>query len=285
MTRPAARDAAADRAGHPQDDTGAASSGATRRAARRRGLKRWAPLAAIAVLMAVGVLLGWHEHLTLSALIRHRELLSTYVGDRFLLALSAYGVVYALSVALSFPGAVLLTVAGGFLFGWVFGALVAAIAATAGATAIFLAARSSLGAALKARAGPFLARLAEGFRADAVSYLLFLRLTPVFPFWLVNIAPALFHVPLATFVLTTAIGILPGTFAFAFIGSGLDSVIAAQEAADPGCAAAGTCRIDVGALVTTELLVALFALGIAALIPVVLRVLRARRQSTGHRPE
>lgn len=236
--------------------------------------KKWLPVAAIAVLMVVGYLQDWHSYLSLSALVREREALAGFVSDNLFAALLVYCAIYVVSVALSFPGASFLTIAGGFLFGWWLAGLATVLAATVGATAIFLAASSSLGATLKARAGPFITKLSDGFRENAMSYLLFLRLTPVFPFWLVNIAPALFGVPARTYVVATALGIVPGTFAFAFIGSGLDSVIAAQEAANPGCAAREDCAIDVGALVTPELLAAFFALGFASLIPVVLKKLR-----------
>jgi uncharacterized membrane protein YdjX (TVP38/TMEM64 family) len=122
--------------------------------------------------------------------------------------------------------------------------------------------------------------LAEGFRADAFSYLLFLRLVPIFPFWLVNLVPALAGVRLPVFAAATAIGILPGTFAFAFVGAGLTSVITAQGTAYRACLAAGRsdCRLDfdLKAAVTPELLIALAALGVLALIPVVVKRLRAR---------
>jgi uncharacterized membrane protein YdjX (TVP38/TMEM64 family) len=166
---------------------------------------------------------------------------------------------------------------GGFLFGWVMGGSLTAVAATAGAAVIFLAARTSIGSALRERAGPLVNRMARGFREDAFNYLLFLRLAPVFPFWLVNIAPALFDMRLRPYVVATFVGILPGTYAYAFIGSGLDSVVAAQEAADPGCAAAGTCTVEVSALVTRELVLSFVALAVAALIPVLVRKLRNRR--------
>lgn len=240
-------------------------------------LKRWLPIGLLGVLMLVGYSFGLHKELSLSMLIKERQNLLAFVDAYSVLAFSAYALLYAVTVALSFPGASFLTIAGGFLFGWFIAGLVTIFAATAGATVVFLAARSSFGNALKARAGPFITRMSDGFRENAMSYLLFLRLTPVFPFWLVNIAPAIFRVPLSTYFLSTLVGIIPGTFAFAFIGSGLDSVIAAQEAANPGCAAAGTCRVDVGAFVTPELLFALFALGIVSLIPVVLKRLRKSR--------
>ena len=240
-----------------------------------RLFRSWGPVALIALCMVAAWLMGWHEYLTLNELIRNRMTLVDFVASNTLLALAIYGTLYVLAVTLSFPGASLLTIAGGFLFGWVLGGIATVFAATFGATLIFLVARSSLGAALTRRAGPFLERLAAGFQENAFNYLLFLRLTPVFPFWLINIAPAMLKVPLSTYALATLIGIVPGTFAFAFIGSGLDSVIAAQETANPGCALEGTCSVDVGALVTPELIGAFFALGIAALIPIGLKKLKS----------
>ena len=239
-------------------------------------LKKWGPLLVLASLMVLAFSQGVHNELTLSNLIMERQRLAGFVGQNLALSIVAYVTIYAVSVSLSFPGASLLTIAGGFLFGWILAGVATVVGATAGATALFLVARSSVGEALTKRAGPFLAKLTEGFRKDAFHYLLFLRLTPVFPFWLVNIAPALFQVPLRSYVLATFVGIVPGTFAFTFIGAGLDSVIAAQEAANPGCAAAGTCQIEISALVTPELIAAFFALGIASLIPIVLKRLRSR---------
>ncbi|MEJ8476162.1 TVP38/TMEM64 family protein [Roseibium algae] len=243
-------------------------------------LRRWLPVFVILAASVVAWGLGLHEQLTLSALIRNRFALADFVEANLLLSLGGYVLIYAVAVALSFPGASLLTIAGGLLFGWFLGGTATIIAATLGATVIYLAARSSIGVSITRKAGPFISTLSEGFCENAFSYLLFLRLTPIFPFWLVNIAPAIFHVPLATYILATFIGIIPGTYAFAIIGSGLDSVIAAQEMANPGCATAGTCQIDIGALITPELLAAFFALGFASLIPVVVKKMRNRPPSS-----
>ena len=189
--------------------------------------------------------------------------------------------VYACAVALSIPGATLLTIVGGLLFGWLTGAIAAIIAATAGATLIFLAARTSLEEALTRKAGSLVTRIRDGFTRDAFNYLLFLRLTPVFPFWLVNIAAALAQVRLKTFVAATILGIIPATLAFSFVGSGLDSIIEAQKAAYEACLAQGgttQCSFDLQAsrLITPQILVALAALGIAALIPVLAKRLWAK---------
>lgn len=242
-------------------------------------LKRFAPLIVIVAAMIAAFAFGLNDHLSLSALIRQREMLAGVIADNFALSLLTFGALYATAVALSFPAASLLTIASGFLFGWLFGGLTVVVAATIGATALFLAARTAFGQAIAERAGPTLRKLLDGFKNDAFSYLLFLRLTPLFPFTLVNIAPALANVPLRTYIIATGLGIGPGTFAYAFVGSGLDSVIMAQEAANPGCAADGTCSIDLGSLVTGEIILAFAALGAVALIPPVMKAVRGRKAS------
>jgi uncharacterized membrane protein YdjX (TVP38/TMEM64 family) len=251
-----------------------------------RSLRRWLPLALLAAAIAIAWASGIHRHLTLAAIADHRDLLKAYVAAHLITALCSYAVVYVATIALSLPGGALLTIVGGFLFGWLLGGLVTVVSATAGATIIFLIARSSFGTVLSERAGPSMKSLAEGFRRDAFHYLLFLRLVPLFPFWLVNIAPALFNVRLSTYIAATFIGIVPATFAFSILGSGLDGIIAAQRAAYEACVAAkgaGQCRfaIEAHSLVTPELLIAFAALGVVALVPVVVKRLKARRAPAG----
>ena len=243
-------------------------------------LKKWAPLIAIGGLMAFGFSQGWHSYLSLDSLVRNRALLAGYVAEHYVLMLAGYGLAYIAAVALSFPGASFLTIAGGLLFGWAVSGSVTVLAATIGASLIFLAARSAFGAALRARAGGFIDRFTEGFRDDAFNYLLFLRLVPLFPFWLINVVPALFNIRLGSYFLATLIGILPGTFAYSFIGAGLDSVIAAQRAANPACATNPDCSVtlDPSALITGELILAFVAMGVVSLIPPALKALKKRRK-------
>ena len=175
-----------------------------------------------------------------------------------------------------------MTLTSGLLFGWFTGGLAAIIGATIGATAIFLIAKTAFGETLRAKAGPAIAKLQDGFKEDAMSYLLFLRLVPAFPFWLVNLAPALLGVPLGTYVIATFLGIIPGTFAFASVGAGLDSVITSAKADYAACIAAkgaAACKLTVnaGSLITKELILAFVALGVTALIPVVLKKWRNAR--------
>jgi uncharacterized membrane protein YdjX (TVP38/TMEM64 family) len=247
---------------------------------RHRWLRRLVPVAAVVLVMAVVFAMGWHRFLSLETLVRHRAAIDEFVNLHGVVAVATFIAVYVAVVALSIPGAAILTVAGGALFGWFVGGLAALVGATVGATVVFLIARTACGEYLLRRAGPLAAKVAQGFRADAFNYLLFLRLVPVFPFWLVNLAPALTGVGLGTFVLATAIGIIPGTFAYALVGAGLDSIIAAQESAYRHCLAAGhdDCRLDfsLSAVATPQLLAAFAALGVVALIPVAVRKWRAR---------
>jgi len=244
-------------------------------------LRRLAPVAVVVLVMALVFAMGWHRFLSLETLVRHRAAIDGFVAARGSLATATFAAIYVVAVALSIPGAAILTIIGGVLFGWLVGALAAIVGATIGATIVFLIARGACGESILRRAGPLAAKLAEGFREDAFHYLLFLRLVPVFPFWLVNLAPAVVGVRLTTFVLATALGIIPGTFAYALVGSWLDSVIAAQEARYHACIAAGRpdCHLNfaMSALLTPQLLAAFVALGVVALIPVVVRKWRARR--------
>lgn len=245
------------------------------------GLRRFVPLAAIIVLGIVVYLSGWHRALSPENLVRHHAALSDLVDRHLFLALIAYVALYIAAVTLSLPGGAILTATGGMLFGGLTGGSAAIIGATSGATCLFLIARSAFGEFLMRRAGPRLASLAEGFREDAFSYLLFLRLIPVFPFFLVNLAPAIVGVKLAPFVAATLLGIIPATFAFAFVGAGFDDAIDAQTQSFHACEEASRtdCQIDINltATLTPQLVVALVALGLVALIPVAVKRLQARK--------
>ena len=238
------------------------------------------PLGLVA-LLGLGYVLGLHHYLTLTSIAENRAALATYTADHLALSLLAFIAIYTVAVAVSFPGASILTILAGLLFGWLVGGLAAIFAATIGATIVFQIAKSSFGDVLAKKAGPFLTKISAGFADDAFNYMLFLRLVPAFPFWLVNIAPALANVKLRTFIITTFIGIIPGTFAFAFVGAGLDSIITKQQVERAQCIAqkaVAECpyELSVSSLITPQLLLAFAALGVVALIPVALKKWKAR---------
>lgn len=243
--------------------------------------RRLIPLSALVLAGVILVLAAGPNQISLEALIRHRAEIDAFVTGHRAAAVLAYMLFYVVLVALSVPGSGFLTIAGGFVFGIVIGAGSAVIGATIGATIIFLVARSALGEPLLRRAGPRAVALAQGFRDDAFSYLLFLRLVPAFPFFLVNLVPALAGVRLVPFIAATAIGIIPGALVYAFAGTGLDSVIAMQQGALQACTAAGRadCHFNFNPkdVFTPQLIGALVALGLLALVPVVVKRLRGPR--------
>lgn len=233
---------------------------------KRSPLKRLAPLFVVAGGLLAGYALGLHEYLSLTFLSESRDVLRGFVAQNPVLAPLGFAVLYALAVAFSFPAASILTLFAGFLFGWLLGGALVAVAATIGASAVFLAARGALSGVLAQKIGGRVSRMARGFEDDAFNYLLVLRLAPIFPFWVVNIAPALFNVSLRTYATATFLGILPGTFAYAYLGHGLDSVLVA--AAEAGR------EVTLGDLVTPQLTLAFGALALVAAIPVVVKKLR-----------
>jgi uncharacterized membrane protein YdjX (TVP38/TMEM64 family) len=225
-------------------------------------LRRLAPLIVLAVLIAVAFAFRLDRYLTLEVLKDHRALLLAFVEAHAFAAAIGFVFAYAGVVALSLPGATIMTLAGGFLFGVPLGATLTVIGATAGATLLFVIARSAFGDLLRQRAGPFLARMAEGFRKDAFSYLLFLRLVPAFPFWAVNLAPALLDMRLAPYVAATALGIIPGTTVYTAFGASLGQVFDAGD------------EVRLKDVFSPTLIAALVGLGLLSLLPIALRRLR-----------
>lgn len=218
-------------------------------------------LALIAGLRAAGV----GDQLSVETLARDRAALDALVARNLLLAVLAYLGVYVAVVALSLPGAVVLTLGGGFLFGALAGTALAVTAATIGATIVFLLARRIFGADALDRLGPRAQALGAAIRRNAASYLLVLRLVPLFPFVLVNLVPAFAGVRLGVHIVTTAIGILPGTAMFSLAGAGLGEVLARGEA------------FDASAVLTPQILAALIGLAALSLAAIPLKARFARR--------
>ncbi|WP_246176695.1 TVP38/TMEM64 family protein [Parvibaculum sedimenti] len=231
-------------------------------AARRFSIRRLWPLAILALGFGLFFALGLHRYVTLDTLRDNRQALTQWVEANRLWAIVVYMGLYALMVAFSLPGALVATLTGGFLFGAVLGGAATVVAATAGATVLFIAAKSALGDLLRAKAGSAVARMEEGFRANAFSYLLFLRLVPAFPFWLVNLAPAFLGVRLSTFVGATFIGIVPGTFVFASLGAGLGAVFERGE--EP----------NLGLIFEPRVILPILALALLSLVPALYRRFR-----------
>ena len=227
-------------------------------------LKRWLPLALLGGVIAGSFALGLDEYLNLETLRENRAALKTLVETHTIVAVIGFIVLYAVVVAASLPGATVMTLAGGFLFGVWLGSVLNVFGATAGATLLFLVARSAVGDGLRQRAGPFVKRMEDGFRRDAFNYLLFLRLVPVFPFWVVNLVPAFLGMRLGPYVIATLIGIIPGGVVYTAFGAGLGDLF------DAGADA------NLKDVFTPTIIVALVGLGVLALVPIVVRRWRER---------
>lgn len=223
---------------------------------RRRHWRRWTVLGAFAASLALFFALGGDEWLRFETLRAHRDQMLAATREHHTAALLVVFLAYVAIVAISVPGATVASLAVGFLFGRWVGTLLIVSAATLGATLVFLAARHLFADAARRRLGPRAQRVIAGFEKDAVNYLLFLRLVPVFPFWLANLIPAFTPVTTRTYVLTTAAGILPGTFVFANLGESLGRIQSPDQ------------------LLAPRVLTSLGLLGLLALLPVGIRKLR-----------
>lgn len=254
----------------PRDgDTGDGDGGEDEPGGRRVFLRRVAPLAGLLAGLVLFFVLDLDRYLQFETLAEHREWLSHQVTENYVLSVFAFILAYALAIAFSIPGGAILTITGGFLFGTWAATVYVVVGATAGAVAVFLAARTALGHWLSRRAGPAVQRMRAGFRKDALNYLLVLRLIPIFPFWLVNLVPALVGVPLKTYAIATVLGIVPGSLVYASVGNGLGAILDAGDTP------------DLGLVFRPEILLPIVGLAVLALLPVAYRHVRARRARGG----
>lgn len=234
---------------------------------RPKGLKRYIPVAVVFFALTVFFVGGFQDVLTFDSLSQNRSQLLAWAGQHPVLAVAAFMALYVLVVGLSLPGGTVLTLAGGFVFGGLWAGLYVVVAATVGAIIIFLGARYAFADLCHARAGTQMAKMEAGFHDNAFHYLLFLRLVPVFPFWLVNLVPALLDVRLSTYALATALGIIPGTFVYAFVGAGLGSVF--EHGGAP----------DLGIIFQPQVLLPILALSVLSLLPVAVKKLKRKSTS------
>ena len=228
-------------------------------------VNKFVPLGVLAAGIAAFFALGLDHYVSFEALREHRALLANFVAYNPLVAPLVFMVIYAVVVAFSLPGGAIMTIAGGFLFGTVLGTAWVVLSATLGATILFVIAKTSLGDLLRAKAGPWLKKMENGFKENALSYLLVLRLIPLFPFFVVNLVPAFLGVHLRTYVIGTLLGIVPGSFVFATVGAGLGSIFDSNEA------------FTATGILTPEIVTALVGLSLLSLLPIAYKKVKARR--------
>jgi len=212
--------------------------------------------------------LGLDRYVSFESLQSNREMLQEFINQNGLLAALLFGLIYAVVTAFSLPGGAFMTIAGGFLFGWLGGGIIVVFGATIGATALFLMARTAIGSFLKAKTGPFVQKMEDGFRQNTICYLLVLRLIPIFPFWLVNLVPAFLGVSTATYVIATFLGIIPGTIVYALVGNGLGALFETGASTDS----------LLMTIFQPQFLAPLIGLALMATLPVIYQIYQSRRK-------
>ncbi|MEM6973817.1 MAG: VTT domain-containing protein [Pseudomonadota bacterium] len=231
------------------------------------GIARYVPIALIATGAAAAVyFLG--DYLSFETLAENRGELIAWRDGNYLFAALVFALVYAVATAVSMPGAIWFTITGGFLFGTFLGTALSVIGATIGASLIFLAAKTSFGEVLKSKAGGWLTRMEKGFHEGEVSFLLIMRLVPVVPFWVANLAPAFLGTRVITFIWTTLLGIIPGAAVYASLGNGVGALI--DEGQTP----------DLGIIFSLPVLGPLLGLAALAALPLIIKKLKGRGEAS-----
>lgn len=219
-------------------------------------MKKYIPLLCIVVLTFVGIYLDVQSYLSLEAFRLHQVMIDQYMQEHYLLFILGYCMAYITIVGLSIPGASFMTLLGGILLGQWVGTMVVVISATIGASVIFISAKMASSNLIKQQAGPWIKKMQEGFEEDGFFYLLTIRLIPLFPFFIVNLASALFQISLRQFALATFFGIIPGTFVYVSIGVALREVIHQSD-------------LSLKIALEPKVLMALFGFAILSLLPVI----------------
>jgi uncharacterized membrane protein YdjX (TVP38/TMEM64 family) len=222
------------------------------------------------IILTVAVLGAFflRDYLTFQALADNREALIAFRDNNYLLTVLVFIAVYVLIVAFSLPGAMIATLTGGFLFATFPGALFNIIGATIGATAIFLAARWGFGEKLGARLGGsdgIVKKIKDGIDENQWSMLFLIRLVPAVPFFMANLIPSFLEVPLRRFVISTFVGIIPGTTVFTSVGEGLGEVFASGETP------------NLGIIFEPAILFPILGLCVLAVLPIIIQAVRGKK--------
>lgn len=231
-------------------------------------IARFGPLVVIGLVALIGAF-ALRDYLSFDALRENREALIAFRDNYFALTVLGFVLFYVLIVTFSLPGALIATLTGGFLFGTVFGTVLNVTSASIGATLIFSAARMGLGDKLKARmdaSDGMVARIKKGLDENQWSMLFFIRLVPAVPFFVANLIPAFLAVPLRRFVISTFVGIIPGSLVYTSVGAGLGEVFARGETP------------NLGIIFEPHILFPILGLCILSVLPVVIKAVTGKKE-------
>ena len=220
--------------------------------------KKLLPIFIIIIVATFIITSGLYKYFNFNELRKNYNFLQNYVQKNYILALSVYSIIYIFIVALSIPIATFMTVTSGVLFGQISGTICTVISATIGATMLFLSVRMASEEILTKRAGSWLDKMQKGFQENSFTYLLTLRIIPLFPFVAINLVSAVLQITIKTFFFATLIGIIPGTFVYVSLGEAIKEVIMQED-------------VSASIIMNHKILIALTGLGILILLPVIYR--------------
>jgi uncharacterized membrane protein YdjX (TVP38/TMEM64 family) len=230
-------------------------------------LRRLWPLLLLPILFFVLYYFRINQYLSFSNLqIYHQQLIS-WTNNHYLYAVILFMSIYILCIAASFPGALMLTLTGGLLFGILWGTLYVVTSATIGSTAIFFIVKFALSDWVAKRTTRWIHKMRHGFQHNAFSYLLVLRLMPIFPFWVVNIIPALLGIQAKTFILATFLGIIPGSMIYASVGNSLNHLLEMGQ------------KPNLKIIFSPEFFFPLLGLALLSLLPVLYKKFKERHEA------
>lgn len=228
---------------------------------------RWLPLILLVVMIGLFFYFKLYRYLSFAELSQHRQVLLAWTQTHYLWAVLIFIGLYVTATALSVPGATVLTLTAGFLFGTLQGSIYVVIAATLGATLIFLIVRTSIGQTLASKGVSWVKRLEAGFQHNAFNYLLVLRFIPLFPFWVINIVAGILNVKLRDYFFATLIGIIPGSVVYVAVGNGLGSLF--EQGKTP----------NFSIIFSAEIFLPLIGLAILSIVPVFYKKLKAKHHA------
>ena len=228
-----------------------------------KNLKRFIPLIIIIGIIFVAISFNIMHYLNFASLQQYHTQLAGYLQNNYLLSIVIFCISYIVLVTASIPGASILSLLAGFLFGNVIGTSLVVTSATIGATLLVIAVQLAFGESVAAKIGSKVQFMETNFKQNAFYYLLSLRFLPIMPFWLINLAAGIFNVRLRDFILATFLGIIPGTFVYVNIGSSLTSIFAQNSS-----------EFKLRTLISPQILLALTLLGLISFIPVIVKSLK-----------
>lgn len=204
---------------------------------------------------------GIYSYISLDTLKEHQNFLKTFVKENFVIASLLYSLIYFAIVSLSVPAATIMTLVGGFLFGQAVATICVVLSASFGACVVFLSAKFASRNSIKKRYGSWVEKMKDGFEKNAFLYMLTLRLMPIFPFVIINIVSGILQIRLKTFFFSTLIGIIPGTYIYVSVGVAMRTLLNEDN-------------FTPESLLSPEIFIALFGLGMLAFLPIIYRKLR-----------